>query len=134
MRAEANVLVVDDDVDLLMMAHLYLSSRGFYVRGCSSAAEFQDAMEECVPDVVVLDLHMPQVSGSELVSQCQGTPIVFFSAADENSLGQLASDHPQCLIVNKGGALSLLEETIRSALTLGRTVPPPADTAPPGNG
>ncbi len=83
------VLVVDDDVSLGAHFELVLRSAGFDIDYCSRPEEVMERMAADAPDVVLMDLHMPQCSGAELASVIRqtnrfaGTPIVYLSAEDD---------------------------------------------------
>ena len=64
----AEVLIVDDDVDAREPLGKYLAKIGHAVRFAPGGEE---ALAEVVlkpPDVVLLDLHMPEVSGADFLS------------------------------------------------------------------
>ena len=121
---EPKILIVDDDPDILFMAELYLGSRGFRVVTSSAPRSVPRLLRSESPDVVILDLMMPDIDGSELARFAgRGVPVVFYSAADEGNLEHLASMHPRAHVVAKGGPLALLAETVRAALALDVHVP-----------
>jgi FixJ family two-component response regulator len=55
--------VVDDDADVRVALTRLISSAGFAVETFASGAEFVRAIEDHRPDCVLLDLHMPEMSG-----------------------------------------------------------------------
>jgi DNA-binding response OmpR family regulator len=59
----AEVLVVDDDPDIRNMLVFALEDAGFRVREAEDGEAALTALEEKAPDVVVLDLMMPNVDG-----------------------------------------------------------------------
>jgi len=64
---EEEILVVDDDVmarDLLMR---FLGLRGYRVRGAKEGREALRMIEASAPDLVILDLVMPEMNGVELL-------------------------------------------------------------------
>lgn len=65
----ADVLIVDDDADLAEMVALVIASRGHAVRSALDGASGFAALRARVPDVIVLDVEMPFVSGPELAFQ-----------------------------------------------------------------
>ncbi len=66
----ANVLLIDDDVDLIAINSTVLKSRGHEVAVAYSAAEARRRIEESVPDAVVLDVMMEtQTAGFELARE-----------------------------------------------------------------
>ena len=60
MADNAKVLVIDDDPDMLETTRLFLENRKFQVITASSAEEGARQVEEGRPDVVVLDIMMPE--------------------------------------------------------------------------
>ncbi|HEX2016310.1 MAG TPA: response regulator [Solirubrobacteraceae bacterium] len=64
-----NVLAVDDDPAVLEALRTVLGSGGLEVHGCTRAADFAAALDRVRPDLVILDLQMPDGDGLEL---CRG--------------------------------------------------------------
>src|SRR5512133_2308922 len=60
------VLVVDDDADLRALVRRMLEPLGYAVWEASSAAEALDAVATAQPAVVLLDVHLPDISGYEV--------------------------------------------------------------------
>jgi DNA-binding response OmpR family regulator len=60
----ANILVVDDDVDLTAATKLALESNGHNVRIELDIASGKEAMLEDVPDLVILDVMFPEDSAA----------------------------------------------------------------------
>lgn len=58
--------VVDDDADVRLALGRLVSSAGFAVETFASGAEFLRAIEDQEPDCLVLDLHMPEMSGFDV--------------------------------------------------------------------
>ena len=59
----AEVLLVDDDPDIRGMLAFTLDDYGFTVREAGDGAEAIAALEERAPDLMVLDLMMPNLDG-----------------------------------------------------------------------
>ena len=62
------MLVVDDQRDLLMTLGILLRSEGMLVRQVEKGTEVQAVVDEFRPDVVLLDLEMPDRSGLQVAS------------------------------------------------------------------
>jgi FixJ family two-component response regulator len=58
--------VVDDDADVRVALTRLVSSAGFNVETFASGAEFLRSVQDHEPDCVVLDLHMPEMSGFDV--------------------------------------------------------------------
>jgi FixJ family two-component response regulator len=58
--------VVDDDAEVRVALTRLVSSAGFAVETFASGAEFLRSIEDHPPDCLVLDLHMPDMSGFDV--------------------------------------------------------------------
>jgi DNA-binding response OmpR family regulator len=63
------ILVVDDNVDSVTIMRSILESRGFTVRVAQSGPEALAELERAVPDLILLDVMMPQMSGLEVLER-----------------------------------------------------------------
>mgnify|MGYP000589709219 CR=1 FL=1 len=62
-----HVIVVDDEQDMVTSVGEALRTAGYRVSGFTSAAKAQEMMAKDAPDLVMMDLHMPNVNGIELL-------------------------------------------------------------------
>jgi DNA-binding response OmpR family regulator len=89
MSRKPQVLLVDDQVGVLDMLGLFFDRAGFTVEKATSGQEALEKVKEAQPDIVVLDVMMPGMSGIEvcrhLRSQPQTSkiPIIMLSAKGE---------------------------------------------------
>ena len=67
--ARSLVAVVDDEECIRKALHRLMISAGLAVKTFASGAEFLDSLKRQRPSCVVLDLHMPGVSGFEVQSR-----------------------------------------------------------------
>lgn len=70
----ARILVVDDEPDLLELVRFNLSQAGFQVTTAASGREALEQLKVSVPDLVVLDLMLPDVSGNDICRQIRSDP------------------------------------------------------------
>jgi FixJ family two-component response regulator len=87
MGRDARLLaVVDDDDDVRLALQRLVSSAGFAVETYASGAAFLHSVDDHEPDCVVLDLHMPQMSGFDvqgaLALAHAGVPVVVITGHD----------------------------------------------------
>ena len=66
MGAGRHILIVDDYPDALDIWALYLRSMGYRVSTASDGAAAIAQAERLLPDLIVLDLELPQVSGFDV--------------------------------------------------------------------
>jgi two-component system, sensor histidine kinase len=63
---EPRILVADDDTDAVLSLLTLLREEGYEARGVHHGAEVLQAVFNFAPDVVLLDIGMPQMSGYEV--------------------------------------------------------------------
>jgi len=86
------VLIVDDDASLRRYVRASLEADGYTVREASSAESGLAALEEEPPDLILLDVLMPEVDGWEMLRRVQerhdvGTiPVIMFSGRVEGGV------------------------------------------------
>jgi DNA-binding response OmpR family regulator len=68
------VLVVDDDHDYVDILRVQLERRGFTVMTAGGGAEALERLQQQKPDVVLLDVMMPDVSGFDVLQRIRETP------------------------------------------------------------
>ncbi len=69
MRFEKRVLLVDDDEPLVSMLLTILSNSGYDVKGACSGAEALRLVEEFHPELILMDIRLPDISGLEILRQ-----------------------------------------------------------------
>jgi len=69
-----NVLVVEDDPSSLKLAHLVLTADGANVNSVDAAHKVLAAIERDKPEVILLDLTLPDMDGLALVRKLKGNP------------------------------------------------------------
>lgn len=62
-----HVMVVDDEADMVASSSAALEAEGYRVSGFTSAAKALERLPQDVPDLLMMDLHMPNVNGIELL-------------------------------------------------------------------
>ena len=63
---QPRILVADDDADAVATLSALLREEGYQVRGVHHGAEVLDAVFNFAPDVVLLDIGMPKMSGYDV--------------------------------------------------------------------
>jgi CheY-like chemotaxis protein len=70
----ALVLVVDDNEDNLQIMSRILLGRGFEVRTARDGKSALRSLEQQLPDVVLLDIMMPEMDGIEVLDRIRANP------------------------------------------------------------
>jgi two-component system phosphate regulon response regulator PhoB/two-component system alkaline phosphatase synthesis response regulator PhoP len=83
------IAVVDDEPDILELVSLHLSKAGFSVRTFPDAGRFQKSLASSLPDLVVLDLMLPDADGIDVCKDLKADartahiPVVMLTARGE---------------------------------------------------
>ena len=67
MMAPKRILVVDDDPDIVDYLGLFLEDHGYEVSSANRSSSALAALDEVVPDAVILDVVLPGRSGLDLL-------------------------------------------------------------------
>lgn len=68
------ILVVDDNPTNLKLLGFLLNSSGYQVRTASDAEDALRALEEFHPRLILMDIHLPGMSGLELTRKLKAAP------------------------------------------------------------
>jgi diguanylate cyclase (GGDEF)-like protein/PAS domain S-box-containing protein len=87
--AKANILVVDDTPHNLHLLSATLTQQGFEVKGVINGLMALRVARSATPDLILLDITMPDMSGYEICQelkadpQTRDIPVIFLSALDD---------------------------------------------------
>jgi two-component system KDP operon response regulator KdpE len=87
MAVEPLILAVDDESGILRLIKLELSSQGFRVIVAENGQEALRLAEQQRPDIVVLDIVMPEMSGLEVMRRLRersSVPVILLTAKDHD--------------------------------------------------
>jgi two-component system OmpR family response regulator len=94
--AAPRILVVDDTPALLDVIRTCLEGEGYQVRTCLESRHAVRMAQEDHPDVIMLDVVMPEVSGWEVLAELRAdtafarTPVIVCTAYVAEAMGRLA--------------------------------------------
>ena len=81
------ILVVDDERNIIELVRLYLEQAGYNVVEARDGQEALDQHDRVDPDLIVLDLMMPRMDGTEVTREVRRrgeTPILMLTARSED--------------------------------------------------
>ena len=82
----SHILIIDDDVHIGNILEELLAREGYQVSRAYSGTEALLALSNLKPDLVLLDLMLPGLSGEEVLPKLEGVPVIVLSArADTDS-------------------------------------------------
>lgn len=127
----ANILVVDDEVGIRELFSEILSDEGYTVTCAANSAEARVAIARCEPDVVLLDIWMPDTDGMSLLKEwaSQGPlpcPVIMMSGHANIDMAVEATKFGAYSFLEKPTSMKALTEALRSAIHAKQTAPQPA--------
>ena len=89
LTSKANILVVNDTIENLRLLSSMLSEGGYEVRPVTNGRQALQAVERDPPDLILLDINMPEMDGYEVCARLKESPkvrdvpVVFLTALSE---------------------------------------------------
>jgi excisionase family DNA binding protein len=111
------VLVVDDDERVRAYVRLSLEDDGYEVREAGNAEEGLAALEEERPDLIVLDVMMPEVDGWEMLRQVHerhgvgAIPVIMFSGKENEGSDDVSERGAQAFVGKPFDPKQLIDAT-----------------------
>lgn len=122
-RERPRVLLVDDSEALLVLTQAVLEDAGFEVLTESSAPAAAGLIEESKPDIALLDLSLPEMTGDEIVRavrQSQGigdTRLYLYSGKDPTELAAIVTECGADGFIEKTASPEELVDRVTSLLS-----------------
>ena len=83
----STILVADDEKNIVQLVRMYLAADGFTVETASNGTEVLEKMRQTKPDLLVLDLMMPEMDGWEVTRRLRrenDVPIILLTARSDD--------------------------------------------------
>lgn len=115
----ANILVVDDEPQIQRFLKPALTAAGYGVVEAGTGNEALKAVATAAPDLIILDLGLPDMDGKEVIANLRGwsdIPIIILSARDRENEKIAALDLGADDYVEKPFGIGELTARIRNAL------------------
>ncbi|HXH39078.1 MAG TPA: response regulator [Thermoanaerobaculia bacterium] len=121
---EIRILVVDDDAGIRRLLTLLCKRRGWDVVARADGDHVVEEIASMKPDVVVLDLMMPRVSGFEVLQRLEAENpaclkrVIVLTAVSTSTLGGLTCESALWAVVRKPfdntGFIAIVEECLQA--------------------
>ncbi len=123
------VLVVDDEANIVDLVRMSLRFHGFDVVTAASGREAMAAVTEMAPDLVVLDVGLPDTDGFEVCRRLRDagaeTPVIFLTARDRHTDKVAGLTYGGDDYVTKPFSIDELIARVRAVLRRARRDQPP---------
>ena len=73
--SKQKILVVEDDVSLLKLESILLTTRGYQVFSMDNGKDALECIKKEMPDLVLLDVMLPGIDGFEVCRQIKSNPL-----------------------------------------------------------
>jgi len=84
--AREKILLIDDEIDITELIKKYLLKEDFSIESASNAKEALESVHNFNPDLIILDIMMPDIDGIELcleIRKQSNVPVIFLSCKAE---------------------------------------------------
>ena len=119
-KTSTKILIVDDDPDIIEILTYNLSNEGYNVKSASNGIEALKKAKKFIPDIILLDVMMPEMDGIEACSNLREieslskSMIIFLSARGEDFTQIAAFDAGADDYINKPVKPKILLKKISS--------------------
>lgn len=73
--SDPTIIYIEDDLEMIDLVSLILKPRGFDVKGAHGGRRGLDTIRQSPPDLILLDLMMPDMDGWEVFKQLKSDPL-----------------------------------------------------------
>lgn len=123
-KMNTTVLVVDDDINILALQQILFTRNGYRVEAANSGYKALEILNRLMPDVIVLDVMMPGLSGIELCRQLRmmartrHIPVIMFSAKSDIDTMKASMEAGATGFLSKSESHHRLLSEVRQVTTL----------------
>jgi len=115
------ILLIDDSALVLQYTRSVLEKAGYEVATAMTVEAFESERATRTPDLIVVDVQMPEVFGDDLASTLRGaykvtSPIILLSSLDEKELAERCAEAEIDGFVTKRAGSAALLAKVREVL------------------
>jgi two-component system OmpR family response regulator len=107
MNSTPHLLIIDDDINIRSFLKKFLEKQGYRVTLAADGLEGIDSAQKIRPDLILLDVVMPNIDGVETgkrlrkIPETRSIPIIFLSAAFFEEAGEDKAQAPNEVFLMK---------------------------------
>lgn len=120
--AEPVIAIVDDEAPVRTGLERLVRSQGYRAAGYASGTDFLRSLDSARPDCVLLDLHMPVLSGCDVLAalreRSESIPVIVVTGNADADVPRKVTALGAMLCLNKPVDASTLFDAINSALRI----------------
>jgi DNA-binding response OmpR family regulator len=122
--SQARILIVDDERDNRELLGIMLTHEGFLVSDAASGREALDAVARQPPDLILLDIMMPGMTGYEVTTNIRSNeatkniPVIMVTALNDRNTRMLAQNAGADDFLTKPTEIAELCARVRNLLRL----------------
>jgi CheY-like chemotaxis protein len=117
---EKQILLVDDDITSLDIVSVLFEKKGYEVIRKAGGKSAIEALGEITPDLVLLDLMMPEYDGVETMKEIRSmginVPVIAFTASSDSDLHDLALEAGCVGVITKPCRSKMLIEIVEKSI------------------
>lgn len=108
---QLHAIIIEDEIDLATIFSEALKAGGFTTEVIYDGAEAMARLDSISPDIIILDLHLPNVGGREILTRIRATPElaktqVLVTTADSH-LAEMVEPQADLVLLKPVGFLQL---------------------------
>jgi len=94
-KSKVHMLIVEDDYNNLYLYSEYVSSLNYQIKYAKNGKEAMHSIEELWPDIIILDLNIPKISGFDIlryletIAEEKYIPVIVISATENSEINEL---------------------------------------------
>jgi len=115
-----SILVIDDEKVILESLTMFLTEKGYSVENAASAAEGREKVDTLKPDIVILDIRLPDGNGLELLKELKNRaremPVIMITAFHDMDSTIKAIKHGATEYITKPIDADELERAVQRAM------------------
>lgn len=122
----AVALIVDDSMLIRHTVCRYLEERGWHVESATDGQEAVEVLSRLRPDLIVTDMQMPTMTGSELITRVKSRsdtadiPIIILCGRNSELEAKANETRANCAIYKDIDIVSQLDHALTTAMRAGR--------------